>query len=90
MKKTAYITVCNIQNRWAIGKNSSYLYPLCKTLINAGICDVIIGKGVLFKTFDVKVQVQNVPELWRQRFEKWLFLNGASHMFSIWYLRQRY
>ena len=37
-------------------------------------CQVImwrsVGKGVLFKTFDVKVQVQNVPELWRQTFCK--------------------
>ena len=29
-----------------------------------------IGKGVLFKTFDVKVQVHFVPELWRQTFCK--------------------
>ena len=27
-----------------------------------------IGKGVLFKTFDVNVQVHSVPELWRQMF----------------------
>ena len=36
-------------------------------------CEVFwrsIGKGVLFKTFDVKVQLQNVPELWRQSVEK--------------------
>ena len=29
-----------------------------------------IGKGVLYKTFDVKVQVHSVPELWRQTFCK--------------------
>ena len=34
------------------------------------ICDVPLGKRVIFKTFDVKVQVQNVPELWRQMFWK--------------------
>ena len=28
------------------------------------------GIGVFFKMFDVKVQVQNVPELWRQTFWK--------------------
>ena len=33
-----------------------------------------IGKGVLFKTFDVKVQVQNVPKLCRQTFRKVLLL----------------
>ena len=29
-----------------------------------------IGKGVLFKTLDVSVQVHSVPELWRQMFRK--------------------
>ena len=33
-----------------------------------------IGKGVLFKMFDVKVQVQNVPELWRQTLWKVLLI----------------
>ena len=33
-----------------------------------------IGKGVLFKTFDVKGQVWNVPKLWRQTFWKVIFL----------------
>ena len=41
-----------------------------------------IGKRLLFKTFDVKVQIQNVPELWRQIFWKaLLFPNGTSHMY---------
>ena len=33
-----------------------------------------IGKGVLFITFDVNVQVHFVPELWRQRTTLWKVL----------------
>ena len=32
-------------------------------IVNHFFFSISIGKGVLFKTFDVKVQVQNVPEL---------------------------
>ena len=40
-----------------------------------------IGKGVLFKTFDVKVQVHFVPELWRQTFWKvLLFLWNVTNI----------
>ena len=39
-----------------------------------------IGKGVLFKTIDVKVQVHFVPELWRQMFWKvLLFLWNVTY-----------
>ena len=41
-----------------------------------------IGKGVLFKTFDVKVQVHFVPELWRQTFWKVLHY-GTSHIEQV-------
>ena len=43
-----------------------------------------VGKGVLFKTFDIKVKVQNVPELWRQTFWEFSFSYGASHIIIIW------
>ena len=43
-----------------------------------------IGKGVLFKTFDVKVQVQKVvPELWRQTFWKVLIFLMECHIYLI-------
>ena len=41
-----------------------------------------IKKEVLFKTFDVNVQVQNVPELWRQMFWKVLFF-----LWNVTYIR---
>ena len=43
-----------------------------------------IGKGVLFKTFDVKVQVHSVPELWRQTFWKvLLFLWNVTFIYVL-------
>ena len=47
-----------------------------------------IGKGVLFKTFDVKVQVHFVPELWRQTFWKvLLFLWNVTYINLLIYSR---
>ena len=40
-----------------------------------------IGKGVPFKTFDVKVQVQNVPDFDVKHFENYSFSYRTSQIF---------
>ena len=46
------------------------------------LCWTVGENAVLCKTFDVKVQVQNVPKLWRQRLENMSFSHGSTQILS--------
>ena len=47
-----------------------HLYPFVSFIVAFEFVTFHRERSILYKTIDIKVQVQNVPELWRQSFSK--------------------